>query len=217
MRARRRRARVPRLPIAGFPRKKVVKFRYATTTSLNAAPGTSVIHDFAANGLYDPDITGAGHQPIGFDEWMAVYSHYTVIASKMTVRNVVSATQPAPTGAWGIVLAADSNQWGHGLDIMLEAPTGLGRYRLSGQEGGLARGLGGHQLTKYFSAKKVFGGSIMGNDELRGHPGSNPAELQHFILWAGAANGSIDPGTMYFIVTIDYVAVLTERKLNAGS
>lgn len=42
-------------------------------------------HDFAANGMYDPDITGVGHQPMGFDQLAAIYQRYRVNACKITV------------------------------------------------------------------------------------------------------------------------------------
>jgi hypothetical protein len=40
---------------------------------------------FTANGLYDPDITGTGHQPMGFDTMMTFYEQYTVVSSAITV------------------------------------------------------------------------------------------------------------------------------------
>lgn len=43
----------------------------ASTTS----PG---VHVFRGNSLFDPDLTGTGHQPLGFDQWSAFYQSYMV-------------------------------------------------------------------------------------------------------------------------------------------
>lgn len=40
---------------------------------------------FQLNGLYDPNITGAGHQPLGFDQLMLMYEHGTVIGAQAKV------------------------------------------------------------------------------------------------------------------------------------
>ncbi len=40
---------------------------------------------YSANGLYDPDVTGIGHQPRGFDQIKTMYDHYHVLQSKITV------------------------------------------------------------------------------------------------------------------------------------
>ncbi len=57
-----------------------IKFKYQTSGTLNpGVAGVAAIQVMTANGLYDPDITGVGHQPRGFDQIMALYNHYTVV------------------------------------------------------------------------------------------------------------------------------------------
>lgn len=51
---------------------------------------------FRANSLFDPDFTGVGSQPLGFDQWAAFYRRYRVRASAIRVRygnNAVSFAQ----------------------------------------------------------------------------------------------------------------------------
>jgi hypothetical protein len=40
---------------------------------------------FAINSLFDPDFTGAGHQPLGYDQWCAFYNRYRVDKVKVDI------------------------------------------------------------------------------------------------------------------------------------
>lgn len=63
-----------------------VTFRYFDSPVLNAAAGATAVHIYRTNGLFDPDLTGVGHQPRGFDQLMPLYDNYVVIGAKITVR-----------------------------------------------------------------------------------------------------------------------------------
>ncbi len=54
---------------------------------------------FALNGCYDPDITGIGHQPRYFDQFMGLYVRYRVLRAAVRMTYV-----PLSTGAAGGVL-----------------------------------------------------------------------------------------------------------------
>lgn len=62
-----------------FPRRMITRFKYTDTVqmAIDYANGNTVYY-FNLNGLYDPDGSGTGHQPYGFDEAMALYSRYRV-------------------------------------------------------------------------------------------------------------------------------------------
>jgi len=65
---------------------KIVTMRYSEQFTIDASavdvPGSYI---FMANGLYDPNVTGTGHQPRGFDQLMAMYKHYEVMESLIEV------------------------------------------------------------------------------------------------------------------------------------
>lgn len=44
------------------------------------------VHTFNLSSLYDPDATGLGHQPMGFDFWSQMYLKYTVTGAKVRLR-----------------------------------------------------------------------------------------------------------------------------------
>lgn len=47
--------------------------------------GTADSYVFRANDLYDPNLTGVGHQPSGFDQIMNQYNNFVVLGSKIKV------------------------------------------------------------------------------------------------------------------------------------
>ncbi len=72
----------PRL--SGMPDRLFVKLRYATPLELTSGASTAS-HTYRANSLFDPDFTGVGHQPMGFDQYAAFYDRYYVTSCSMKV------------------------------------------------------------------------------------------------------------------------------------
>lgn len=62
-----------------FPQRKFCKLRYSDNILLTA-PNTNLSYEYilSLNGLFDPDITGTGHQPYGFDTMAVIYNNYIV-------------------------------------------------------------------------------------------------------------------------------------------
>lgn len=61
-------------------RSRYVKLRYVGYGTMNpAAAVTSTCHVFRLNSLYDPDYTGAGHQPYGYDQMSTFWTDYRVV------------------------------------------------------------------------------------------------------------------------------------------
>jgi len=81
--------------IAPVPKTKKVTLKYTTEVTLNPGSGSTATYRFRANDLYDPDFETGGHQPRGFDQWMAFYNHFTVIGSMIKVTFMSSSTTAA--------------------------------------------------------------------------------------------------------------------------
>lgn len=73
-----------------YPEKRVVNLRYAQQVSLvGGAVGLfGVRQRFSLNSIFDPDITGAGHQPYGFDQMATIYARYKVLACDVTFKPI---------------------------------------------------------------------------------------------------------------------------------
>lgn len=85
-----------------WPASKLIKgqlyYDYAQT--LTGTAGVMAARVYTANGVFDPDTTGVGHQPIGFDQVIAAYNHYSVIRAKITVTFLNNGDSPVRCGVY---------------------------------------------------------------------------------------------------------------------
>lgn len=68
--------------------------------------GNAVTYFFSANGIYDPNVTGTGHQPLGFDQMMLMYEQCTVVNSSIQVTFNIG---PGLTVECGVYLSPDAS------------------------------------------------------------------------------------------------------------
>jgi len=65
--------------------------------STTAIGGYQTTHNFRGNNIYDPDETGVGVQPYGYDQWVALMGttgNYNVMASSITINYTVDHATP---------------------------------------------------------------------------------------------------------------------------
>lgn len=67
-----------------FPKKIKTILRYFQNDLLTSNSGSIVSTIFRMNSLFDPDVTGTGHQPLYFDRYAALYNNYRVLGSRIT-------------------------------------------------------------------------------------------------------------------------------------
>lgn len=189
----------------GLPKRVVTTLRYAGYRDLTSTSGLHNTYRYSCNGIYDPDITGAGHQPMYFDTLMAIYNHYTVIGSKIVVKVVPKSATQGP-GAFGVFIndanTSTMQQVGNvyeqssGTDIKLIAP---------GQSSPL-------YVSKTWSAKQTFGGSILGNDDLQGSASANPVEQSYYDIVYQDLTTSPTTATVQLFIELQYTVVFDELK-----
>lgn len=159
-------------PGFGFPPRYQTKLRYVTnfTISSTTTPGR---YQFRCNGLFDPDITNTGHQPLYFDQLMALYDHFTVV--KATLKLTISPSTSAITqfsvfqnddSSVAPTLMSDSMEQSSAKNVLIQPNTGPQVIYLT------------------FDAYKTFGGSVLGNPNLQGSSAADPAEQAVWTLSA---------------------------------
>ena len=68
------------------PEQILVPLKYVSEKiDILCTSGAGNYHLFNFNNCYDPDRTGTGHQPLGWDQWVAFYGIYRVISASVKV------------------------------------------------------------------------------------------------------------------------------------
>lgn len=75
----------PSRALGFMPDEFTTTLRYSEFMTITATTGALARYEFIANGLYDPNFTGTGHQPYGFDQLIALYSYAVVHGCKAKV------------------------------------------------------------------------------------------------------------------------------------
>ncbi len=189
---------------SGFPLGRTGKLRYVENLSLTSTVGVLHGHVFRANSIFDPDLTGVGHQPFMHDQMAVFYEHYTVVGAKMTIRWSDDGTVNTASTAVGIHLASSSIPAYANSATFKEAGKGTQRQYTGRQTTGLT-------TTSFFSCKKFFNiKDPLDNPAVKAPFQNNPAEGAYFVVYIQAMNASTV--TLNAQVTIDYIVKYGEPK-----
>lgn len=69
-----------------------VSLPYEETIHPTATLGSLYLYQYRGNSTFDPNYTGVGGQPAGFDVWSLLYNEYTVISSHIELEIICSTT-----------------------------------------------------------------------------------------------------------------------------
>jgi len=170
----------PWMPI--FPVVVTKRLRYSTTFQLTCTAGAAATYVFRANDLFDPDYTGTGHQPMGFDQMILFYNHFVVLSAKIkaTVRN------KSNTSPFTAVVRVDSNVTPITVvDRVLEFG-GLVTAEVDTLSSACQLLELGVDIPKFQGLSHKI---ALADSQLRGDAGSSPSELVlfHVQIWDTAA------------------------------
>lgn len=159
------------------------------------------INVWRANSIFDPDFTGAGDQPLYYDQYAALYGQYQVLACRFdhtvcTIDNGGSPSIPA------FVSSAFTD-----VD-----PTGLNNEHISslkfGQDHGIVTAATPLYISTYITMKQLHGyKDITQVDNLIAAIGGNPADPSFHIL-SIRTSASLGTDTYYVKTKITYYVKL---------
>jgi hypothetical protein len=151
--------------------------------------------------VYDPDYTGTGHQPYGFDQYSRLYNHYIVDKAIITMRN-----------------ASVGNNCVVGVSLLPTASSEFNNNTVRERKGTTFMTLPNEgsmkALTCTYNRKSIFTSAQDG--DLTANVGANPDENYFFDCWC-TANGGADPPKVAFSIDITYFVTFSEPVQLDGS
>jgi len=188
-----------------FPkRSKPVYLTYSENFSLSTGAASAGTYVFVANGMYDPNLTGTGHQPMGFDQMMQFYYHYTVIRSRLKIyfRNTDTAISPFAGISYNgssTPITNDDQLIEKGMIdfVQLSAFPNTGYHRV---------------VERAMDLRATTGvNDLMDNDESRGDNASNPTEGEYFHISVWNPD-SVSVAALRCTAVLEFEAIFTEPR-----
>jgi len=195
--------RVPLFPVS----KRVRGMLYSESSIDQTHATTAQNYFFSANGIYDPNITGTGHQPMGFDTMMAYYSQATVVRSTLTLQAYNNSTT-VPARVW-LSLSPDTTAITDTTEIV---ENGLlkhvdlnttGRNRL----GVISLGC---DVAKYFGRQR--GRGILNDVNLFSTAAANPVDQVYFNITSSGILATSGTYNITFQAFLSYDVVFWEPR-----
>jgi len=195
-----------RQPI-GIPDKMMLKLNYTEFKTLEATSTNWVTQNYRGNGMYDPDYTNVGHQPLGFDQWTQFYNKYRVYASKIVVTFLSRSNTTLESNIMlSVIPSIPFLTTTYEPRELVESP--YSRYRLLGT----ANAVQGNTVIKsYMSTKKLFGESELDDVGYTAFMTADPVNQWSWNIGIQNMQGEVDFPGATIMVKITYYAELFER------
>lgn len=179
--------------------------KYCTGLQMFAA-SAAANRVFRGNSVFDPDLTGAGHQPVGYDQWAQFYDKYQVLASKIIVKARHTSSVNQMTMLSVQPKLEQTNELDY-LDIVGDAyaksclmPTDSAGYYKT--------------LTNYMSTKKMWGKKSISDEDFCAETGLNPINQWYWIVNIDDVLSSGNQDSEMYVEIHYYVKFYSRAALN---
>jgi hypothetical protein len=159
-------------------------------------------YEFNLNSLFDPNLTGTGHQPLGRDQWSTFYSRYRVLRCQYQVDIVNTSSSPlrvvvTPTDAVTALTILSAPEQPGAQRRLIGPSTGFDTFSFRGTVD-LAT-LTGRSPTEY-----------LGSDLAQAQFSSNPGDAAILHVFGASTDGTnvtygVDVRLLYDTILFDRV------------
>nr|AGA18264.1 hypothetical protein [uncultured marine virus] len=180
-----------------------VSMVYHDTFALDVGTGgIPAQYHFSANSLFDPNATGVGHQPRGYDELMSLYERYAVLKAKITLSFANSETNKAVIV--GVTMDDNTSAVTTVNELMEQRYIS---YAIVGPKSAQNTGA----VSIEIDPSKFLGISNK-SEAMQGTAAANPNDRCYFRCFAQPAEATVDIFPVYCTVRIEYTARLSKPK-----
>lgn len=192
-----------------LPKSGSYKFVYNDTgfsLSTTVGNGYQTVYQFRGNSLFDPDLTGVGVQPYGFDQLCATagtpFGIYQVVASKIVITAYFPDLTAVPQARLLIIPTGATLGAGWEWEDLRRMP-----YSRALNLNTATRPTA--QLRKYVTTKQMFPARKVGDSDYVAGAAANPATSWWWYFYFDTASTSQEL-TLLFDVKITYYAKLAK-------
>lgn len=192
----------------GFPNSIITTLRYCDVKTLTSTTSATTSTLFRANGIFDPDYTAGGHQPMFYDQWAAIYNYYTVLGSKIKV--IFKGTSDYSTVV--CLQGSSTTSLSSGVATFLEQNNGV--HTIVGPKTNQAT-----VLTMTYSPNENMGQDVKDDGSSMTAVGADPSagEGTYYFGILAATSDAASTSTLDILVEIEYTVKFTEISKNSGS
>lgn len=195
-----------RMPTGGsiVPDRLRTKLKYTSLFSVTSTSGAIQYQLMAGNGCFDPDITGSGHQPQGFDQYAALYQRYVCRGSAIKVS--VNSNTAGSNYIFSVRPTSDVNDFSSNMSVEVEKS--YVKWKV-GTQSNPAR-----PIKMYRSTAKMEGVpnlKTLISDDYSAPFTANPTALWYWIVSASNADQQTTTNFNYY-VEVTYYVEFYDRK-----
>ena len=165
---------IQRMPFFGYKIRKTLPY-YTFASVASGVSNAANAYVLSANGLFDPDITGTGGQPMSFDQGMTFFNHYTV--HKCRARVTFQSDSATLRATVGLFVSGSSTVTTVVENLIENGDGAIQQLEFAGAFGSTAT------LTRTLDVGRFQSvDDVMDDPNMRGDSASNPTEQSYFHL-----------------------------------
>jgi hypothetical protein len=182
---------------------------YTDQQTLNPSAGVPAQHVYRLNGIRDPDFTGIGAQPAGFDQYAAIYNRYTVFAAEVEV--YASTTNTSAITGRPIVMMHVSNKDVSSSGTNAEALVKADKLCLLAP---VDAGPSNRVIRNRYTISSVTGRKFsVGDPAFSADVSADPDNGVYLVISVCGQNEVMDPDPVDVTLRIRYIGSFSEPKV----